>query len=124
VVVKIATILAGPVIACKVIRAYVKGDDKMAKLEGVKIIEMEDGAVTKIEYDGEVYEYTEKFDAREGSVVQNLSVTLDAEIGAFYETDLRGTAIDDEGDQHYDINMCGRTFVKTQETAKDKAGDL
>src|SRR5699024_3109019 len=114
VVVKLAAIMTGLVIASKVIRAYVKGDDKMAKLEGVKIIEMEDGAVTKIEYDGEVYEYTEKFDAREGSIVQNLSVTLDAEIGAFYETDRRGDAVDDVGDSHDVINMYGRTFVRTQ----------
>src|SRR5699024_9705692 len=121
---KIATILAGLVIACKVIRAYVKGDDRMAKLEGVKIIEMKDGAVTKIEYEGDEYEYTEKFDAREGSIVQNLSVTLDAEIGAFYETDRRGVVVDDEGDSHDFINTYGRTFVKAQETARVKAGDL
>src|SRR5699024_10980493 len=34
VVVKLATILAGLVVSCKVIRAYVKGDDRMATNKG------------------------------------------------------------------------------------------
>lgn len=120
----IAIIIAGHMAVCKFDQAYARGDDKMAKLNGVEIIEMKDGAVTKIKYDGEEYEYTEKLIAREGSIVQNLSVTLDAEIGAFYETDRRGVVVDDEGDSHDFINTYGRTFVKTQETARAKEGDL
>lgn len=37
------------------INEYFKGVDKMAKLEGVKIIDIQDGEITKIAYEGEHY---------------------------------------------------------------------
>src|SRR5699024_11091740 len=124
VVVKIATILAGGVIACKVIRAYARGDDKVAKVKGVENTEKKDGAVTKNKYDGEEYIYEEGAQKKASNIVQNLTQTQDADIGSFYSVDSYGDVIDNVGDRHNRINSGGRTFVKAQETAGVKAGDL
>src|SRR5699024_1185497 len=72
----------------------------------------------------EEYIYEEGAQKKASNIVQNLTQTQDADIGSFYSVDSYGDVIDNVGDRHNRINSGGRTFVKAQETAGVKAGDL
>lgn len=60
----------------------------MAKLEGVKVLDMINGQITKVEYDGEVYEKTGE-EVAEGDLFQLLDGhrVIGGEVGAFYTTE-------------------------------------
>src|SRR5699024_8789767 len=60
--------------------------DNMAKLEGVKVVDMKDGEVTKIEYEGEEYARV-KSEAAKGDIVKVITDGWgDLEKGNYYKS--------------------------------------
>ncbi|MEC1690312.1 hypothetical protein P9E05_02070 [Bacillus mojavensis] len=83
----------------------------MAKLEGVKTLDMVNGEITKVAYGGAEYERVEgsaeKF-GNVGDLVLNGCVHCDLTVGAFYEIVIKEeyggkTVRDDVGDWHSDV---------------------
>lgn len=78
----------------------------MAKLSGVKIVDMTAGEVTKVAYEGAEYERV-KHPIKKGDLILNVSDdNVDLTVGAYYVVDLvdeEGDAefIDDVGDERY-----------------------
>lgn len=99
----------------------------MAKLEGVKVIDMENGEITKIAYNGAEYEAEELSYAaqQEGDIVLNTTETNDATLGGYYEVGTDGYVKDDVGVIHTNIQFRGRTFRKITVPSKrvPKPGD-
>ncbi len=85
----------------------------MAKLEGVKTLDMVDGQITKVEYGGAVYEKVEG-DAKEGDLIYTTERDEDTLANEFYEIvpDDRygGITFFDEAEDECDIHL---TFYKT-----------
>ncbi|KQL18824.1 hypothetical protein [Cytobacillus solani] len=77
----------------------------MAKLQGVKTLDMTNGEVTKVEYNGEVYA---KVDGGRGSIkpcdiLLNKTDKADAPAGNYYEVTEQGSVYDDVGALHMNI---------------------
>jgi hypothetical protein len=74
----------------------------MAKLSGVKTLDMINGEITKVEYDGAVYESAGKKDGKAGDLGLRIAANAShAKIGEFYKVVDKVGAIgfkDDEGD--------------------------
>ncbi|EGI2114757.1 hypothetical protein FH832_002820 [Listeria monocytogenes] len=74
----------------------------MAKLNGVKTLDMVNGEVTKVEYDGVIYEAVGKKDGKAGDLGLRIAANAShAKIGEFYKVVDKVGAIgfkDDEGD--------------------------
>lgn len=85
----------------------------MAKLEGVKVIDMVDGNVTKVEYNGEEYVKVDG-DTKKGDLVQ-FSVERDATTkGAFYKVvNDRDYYEDDDGGTGYTTSGWGGPHLRT-----------
>lgn len=96
----------------------------IAKLNGVKVLEATGGQVTEVEYDGVIYEKVDGHafkDAKEGDLVFNVADRLDAPIG-YYAVEEDGYVIDDEDDEHREIQEYG--FLFRAKPAPFKTGDI
>ena len=78
----------------------------MAKLQNVKTIDMQDGLVTKIEYNGDVYEYFGEDnygEQKSGDIVLNKDNRTDTVKGAYYQVNYYGKVYDDADELHTNI---------------------
>lgn len=93
----------------------------MAKLEGVKVIDMKDGEVTKIAYEGVEYVRveTDRFDHTEGDIVLNLSDRRDAPAGDYFVVAKDGRVYDNAEDAHSNIQHDCVVFRKVEAPSLD-----
>jgi len=100
----------------------------MAKLNGVNVLDMTDGKIKKVEYDGEQYELTEG-DARTGDIVLIIEAREDTTLSAFYLyvgslSDGDHRLIDDVGELGSNFNNCYRLFRRVKPQPEFKVGDI
>src|SRR5690554_3646001 len=105
----------------------------MPRLEGVKVLDMKDGEVTRIEYEGEVYTKIDggRWEFREGDIALNKIDAPDANAGNYYKVIYQefigseiSTVLDDANEGHSDILYQSDIFRKAEQTErKPKPGD-
>jgi|SRR5690625_279979 len=106
----------------------------MPRLEGVKVLDMKDGEVTKIEYEGEVYTKVDggADDFKVGDIALNKIDAPDANAGNYYKVIYLGfigseilLVLDDANEVHSDILYQSDIFRKAEQTErKPKPGDF
>jgi len=103
----------------------------LAKLEGVNVIDMRDGEITKIVYKGETYKKVdiERSEVEIGDIVRNTITRRDAAKGNYYEvvgdSFFVTTVLDDVNDGHTEIIHHGEIFRKVSApTITDRVDEL
>lgn len=98
----------------------------MAKLENVKILDMVNGELTRVEYNGAIYEKTEE-KAKEGDLVRVIDADFIYDViqGGFYKvyTDGGGgLSFDDEDNEERDYAANQRALETFRKVSETKAG--
>src|SRR5690625_952086 len=99
-------------------RYKIGGNENMANLKDVKVIDMEDGNVTKIEYDGKEYEKVTKGGPKKGDI--GLRVKVDfvpvsvVTAGEYYDINMEAGNYEDEGEVRYVDNQGDNVFTSNE----------